>query len=1524
MALADIRSFLEDRLSALDPSIDLDPGSPAQVQFIEPILTRLGVDPFETDVESFLTDRFSQEFPTVYAEDPSAVRDVFVKPLILFLTPFKREIQTIKRNQSLVDPSVLSDSEADALAANVFAERSTGGFSRGVARIFFPNPAGVQIELTNRFFDASGLSFFPVNPLAISAEEMVFNRSGNLFFMDVPVKAEKEGAEYNIAENTLVGVDGIYGAVKVTNVRKFEDGSPRLDTPTFIATARESLTEQSMVTRRGANARLAAQFQTELRSMQVIGAKDPEMGRDILIATSPGHSWIEGQVLLTGHVALVRAWSIDGEETDLPTKGDLLFVYIDKVTNPGLAQGSRLVQFQVEELLTSGASGSSPYQFNYLVRVSGDWPQGVSFSVANLRGGFRKSPVIRVSSLPDVGPVSLQVKDGAIHVYGHSDVYVRPVLQPTSVAVLDSVRDYQSLLERTSMTTVSGQNVVSDTFDFTTVAVPGDVLIIESGADAGNFVIARAYNGSLRLMTNLTTTDNSGSIRYRIVRRLRVDLFEPKIFKFPFAGVANNVLQTTIGDSLFRLTGVDLLNFGVEAGDTFRVLDGPNAGDFIIQSFDSTLGGSGINVDKPASATTQGVRFQVFKKLEPVLRPLVRVRQLLLLDPSQQSTGISVPPADPVAVVPTGDMTSARVRGGSSQSSGFALPDLTGYINMSNVSSHTGRYSNGMDIATNFFREFGIGNSQFDQIDVPKSAFGQCSWFVSTSEETTSSENFPPVDPRPGECLTIKTGPNKGSYLIEQVVKFKHYVGTNRVWTYFIKIYGTFPTDSLRYLIDFLDNASSDGAAGAAVSEKLNDSTVRTWPTYFSTTYADLGSRLAIALTHYGTSSPTAGELQAAIDEMVFCEYEWGDPARGVLRSFFTEPVLFEQRTAQSKTPTLYTHESANGVVSKFRPDPLRYSTYELVPAHTDTPAEPTAYPRDATGLTSVTYTSLTSAFNVGATVTGQTSRATAIIVSVSSGAMVVRDMNGRLQASEALTDDGTTPGSATCSTVTNLSEQFFHSDTSMLSAGVLEGDVLGIHEEILLAPSNYLNGSAIRTTAGSTVITVATDSSGLFSAVSEGDLLFIEEGTDAGGYQVVKKLTNSQLTLDRPLTETTPATIVESAGTAQFDGTDNILQASSAIFGSAYVGKTATFWGDDFRYQGSFVITAVVSSTVVQVDRATSGDFPTGVALNGFIVVTDSPTTAPKAVLSGTELYAVRPIRVYSHIEKTFVIDSVTATDPGVSRVHYTGTAAKAGYKQPYHIYRKDIRRITPTELDANKDGPLFYFDTEVVSVNPDATANLRNDSYLVADPATYASLGYRLFVLDNTLSYSMLEQTFLDLPTKILPVGVDDSLQNYLSLNGSAIRVDYEKADLVQQVQEFLDSPQDRVTASNMLARHLLPAYVSYDASYTGGSKTGVVAKDMISYIESLPMEEALDVSVLEEKITRHGGNPETPTKAMVVLHDWNRKVWAEFSENKVGGTETQVPYAGTPRVSCFISGPDGSGQDAVVGERISLVRG
>lgn len=277
----DTKEFVEERLLAFDPDIDLTEGSPAQDQVVDPIVRRYQPDPLEMDIELFIATQLQQEYPDLNVREGSGLRDGLVKPATVLLDPLTREVKILKQNQSLAAPELLAPSDADALVANMFVSRSVGGLATGTVRLYFNAPQAVSITTGNVCYTATGLRFIPTSLQNISAEAMIFNQSGNLYYFDVQVTAEESGDSYNVDKEDIIGITNLNNAVRVTNLFSFEDGIDEETTSALVTKAEESITERSLVTSRGATALLLAEF-SNLRHLQVVGFTDEEMERDLV------------------------------------------------------------------------------------------------------------------------------------------------------------------------------------------------------------------------------------------------------------------------------------------------------------------------------------------------------------------------------------------------------------------------------------------------------------------------------------------------------------------------------------------------------------------------------------------------------------------------------------------------------------------------------------------------------------------------------------------------------------------------------------------------------------------------------------------------------------------------------------------------------------------------------------------------------------------------------------------------------------------------------------------------------------------------------------------------------------------------------------------------------------------------------------------------------------------------------------------------------------------------------------------
>ncbi|CAB4130605.1 Baseplate protein J-like [uncultured Caudovirales phage] len=333
MSTDSLQDFIEARLRAYDPLIDLTPGSPAQEQIVQPLITRFEPDPLEMNVEDFIVARLQQELPDMNVSEGTGVRDFLVKPDQLLIDPIIREVQLIKQGQSLLNPELLADAEADALVANFFVSRNLGQLATGRVRLYFNAPIAINVTIGNTCYTASGLRYLPTTIQSISAEAMWLNQSGSLYYFDINVTAESAGADYNINAGDIVGITNLTVAVRVTNLNKFSNGLIDEDTTSLIQRAQQSITERSLVVPRGTVARLNDQF-SDLSQIQVIGTLDPEMNRDIITGGDLG------EVLLSGSDGYAED---DGRGGTTTTRFKTLFGDFTSAFNVGSVSNAYLI-----------------------------------------------------------------------------------------------------------------------------------------------------------------------------------------------------------------------------------------------------------------------------------------------------------------------------------------------------------------------------------------------------------------------------------------------------------------------------------------------------------------------------------------------------------------------------------------------------------------------------------------------------------------------------------------------------------------------------------------------------------------------------------------------------------------------------------------------------------------------------------------------------------------------------------------------------------------------------------------------------------------------------------------------------------------------------------------------------------------------------------------------------------------------------------------------------------------------------
>lgn len=688
MALSDLEVFIKERLAVFDETMDLSPGAPIDAQVIQPILRRLGTDPFSVDMGTFIETRLLQEFPDLAIKSGDAITDLLEKPNIVLWDPIVREIQRIKNSISFRDSSILTKDEADALGANLFAERNRGDFSTGPARLYFAAPQPISVAPANFITSKSGLHFFPSQIQSIRLDEMLLNVEGSLWYFDVNLRAEKPGDEYNIGPDELITIANVTAVVRITNKRRFRNGMPEETAVEFIDRAQQELTERSLVTLRGITAVVPKTF-PEITRIAVVGFNDPEMQRDVLKGGGLGTLLAAGGTAAGvpdgANKVLTRRVHVDVADF----ANDLDFLSIIGPTEV-VPSGYVLTLYQA-------FGGTPPHVRDIEVlsvvdattldlkdQVVAQAP-GAAYAWALRRRELTLSDIPGGILFPDGPNGTVTIPDGQVHIGGATDILVRGTNFDSSSFVLAAIVDDAPLLNGTRLSVVNadgqvslvdlilGTNYASDDGIFHALLmapVRAWTLQILEGAAAGSYRILKVLqtNGSSPIVTLsppplYAATPEFSDLRWKLIDELDIDLIEPKETKIAGA----DLFSVQNFDELETSSGVDFDSFGVAANDTLRILNGPDAGDFKVLQVTNPFF-TRVQVDRPLKYSTSHLRYAIFRKnAESAERPLIRISSIDLLDTSGQPVGSKVPYAKPVdarstsfANVGTGVRAAAR------------------------------------------------------------------------------------------------------------------------------------------------------------------------------------------------------------------------------------------------------------------------------------------------------------------------------------------------------------------------------------------------------------------------------------------------------------------------------------------------------------------------------------------------------------------------------------------------------------------------------------------------------------------------------------------------------------------------------------------------------------------------------------------------------------------------------------------------------------------------------------------------
>jgi hypothetical protein len=1462
MAVRDLEAFLRQRAGVFDPGLDVSPGSPFDTQIIQPLVQRLGTDPFTIDLSTFLFERVNQAFPDLATSEGDAITDLLIKPLTLLWDPVVREIQRIKQSQSFQNASLLTTEEAEALGANIFSDRRPGQTARGPARISFSQPQNVSITPINFVTSKSGLHYFPTETQSIRAEEMLLNVADDgTYYFDINVIAEKAGVEYNVEPNSLVSVANVPSAVRVTNLRRFTLGEDDEDAEAYISRARGELTERSLVTLRGISAKLTKSF-PEIRRLNTVGFNDPEMQRDILQGGGLGE--ILGAGVLGGvdddgeGQAHSRRFVIpiaEGNFATLATAGEASG-YVVTVFG-AFDDGSLAKDLHVRRILPVALADT-------VSRVDFEEQVMVLSATANLRWALRRR-TLTLSGIPGgiifpQGPLgTITVEDDKVHIGGTTDVHVGGSAFDQSTLTLDDVADNSPELSGDDVTVVtSGPNrvfelagyvldttylVTDSVFElFKQAPVNGMTLELLNGINAGSYrvlSVTQASGSPIRILTDpQPATVSAIPVLWKLLGSIDVELTDPRE-----TVVAGNDLSTVQGSEFVTTAGgTDFAALGVLQNFVLRILDGPSIGDYTVDSLPAP---TQLKLTQAIGSTDSNLRYEVFRpNLAGAMEvPLVRISKVELLDASSQPVGTTVPYAKPVDIQSRAFQNPAR---------GIKL-DIRdarlGIVGLPVGVEATGTITVIAPVQLVDGETFVLD----DGINSP----------ITFEFDTNSAVT-------PGNVRVDIGGLSTAQQVRDVVIAAINAIGSS------LRISATASSTTVVGLTNLVP--------GSAGNQTITD------------TVADP------AFTHTGMSGGVDNVYGVLIGDTLtisFLGFE-GMPATNVNVVFATNlpsrTQLITEISAAINSALLIPNGAVAVSTDRFGIRPLRAGAMIVGGTARNKLFSGVNEPHSSWDVRSDTVDEaggwdsldpaldLVSGLDVVQVLDG-------IQVGIYSGPYTLPSSSGLrildAAASIAVSSSRFAPesgvhvqvgarslGSVRCFFLEPTSIEF--DQQSRFSIETEDGLLKYLPDPSLTVPripplpetAKPIDGQA---TGGGTTFTSGSQDF-VRSGIRPGDVLNIFYVPISG-------------TIALP----DPVVAVGLTFVYSIDGQPD---------------RTLTFIRDDLSLATTELsrdgvvdqINAAVGRTVVSLD-SNRLKFATDVS---FVV---RKTGTANSVILGQRLgLPLVPRYSYSQVDQSndsphigaYRISAVTQTVLTLATaLPSSGDFPSTVSDQRFTVDRLGVQRIATTQMATNTAEPdLFYFDVELVSEGAGDHYNIGSDLQLTA--SNYRSDGYYLTTDDSNLSFSPAERPRLILSPSILENGVSDSPANATQLSGHNLLVNYDRSQLTDDVNNFLTSEVERVINESPLGRHLIPHFVRFALRYTGGSTEDLVTQDLENYLNNVAPNEAAESSDIQKVVMNRGATSiENPIDLVAVVHYPDRTIYVTRSQNSLT----------TGRLSAFI---------------------
>ncbi|HSG27631.1 MAG TPA: hypothetical protein VLA34_04060, partial [Candidatus Krumholzibacterium sp.] len=202
---------------------------------------------------------------------------------------------------------------------------------------------------------------------------------------------------------------------------------------------------------------------------------------------------------------------------------------------------------------------------------------------------------------------------------------------------------------------------------------------------------------------------------------------------------------------------------------------------------------------------------------------------------------------------------------------------------------------------------------------------------------------------------------------------------------------------------------------------------------------------------------------------------------------------------------------------------------------------------------------------------------------------------------------------------------------------------------------------------------------------------------------------------------------------------------------------------------------------------------------------------------------------------------------------------------------------------MSQNAATGLYYFEVQVEDFLNGAAGNTSTEALFEAVGVN--TEGWTLKSTNSVTSYSTR-----DLPYFQITEWVNDTTQLFVTFTAPALRLSYEYASNLADIQDFADDDANRIVAEDVLIRHFVPAYVR--SNWTVTSLDSDTSKEtIVDFINALDPTEDLEVSDLVDALYSEGATKVAlPVLLLGLVQNRSRNWSVTFSEDALTSSRIQ----------------------------------